>query len=138
MHTVSSSTRHTESHEQADGDPAILEVQFDDLEQQKDSSILGMWLFLATEVMFFGGLITAYAVYRTIYHRQIELASQHMFVGLGFLNTVILLTSSLTMALAVRASQLARLPRAGAVADRDHGPGDLLPRGQGDRVLEGL
>ncbi len=106
MHTVSSSTRHTESHEQADGDPAILEVQFDDLEQQKDSSIIGMWLFLATEVMFFGGLIAAYAVYRTTYPRQIELASRHMFVGLGFLNTIILLTSSLTMAMAVRASQL--------------------------------
>jgi cytochrome c oxidase subunit 3 len=106
MHTVSSSTRHTEGHEQADGDPAILEVQFDDLEQQKDSSIIGMWLFLATEVMFFGGLIAAYAVYRTTYPRQIELASRHMFVWWGFLNTIILLTSSLTMAMAVRASQL--------------------------------
>ena len=48
----------------ADDEP-ILEIQFDDLEQQHEASMLGMWLFLATEVMFFGGLIAAYAVYRT-------------------------------------------------------------------------
>ena len=67
---------------------------------------IGMWLFLATEVMFFGGLITAYAVYRATSPREIALASQHLNVGLGCLNTVVLLGSSLTMALAVRAAQL--------------------------------
>ena len=65
-----------------------------------------MWLFLATEVMFFGGLITAYAVYRATSPREFALASQHLNVWLGCLNTVILLGSSLTMALAVRAAQL--------------------------------
>jgi cytochrome c oxidase subunit 3 len=84
----------------------ILEVQFDDLEQQHEASTVGMWVFLATEVMFFGGLITAYAVYRSTAFREVALASQHMKVWLGFFNTVILLGSSLTMALAVRAAQL--------------------------------
>ncbi len=51
------------AHSSSDND-TILEVQFDDLEQQHEASTIGMWLFLATEVMFFGGLITAYAVYR--------------------------------------------------------------------------
>ena len=87
-------------------DDTILEVQFDDLEQQHEASTIGMWLFLATEVMFFGGLITAYAVYRLTAPREVALASQHMHVWLGFSNTVILLGSSLTMALAVRAAQL--------------------------------
>jgi cytochrome c oxidase subunit III len=107
MHNLSTYPA-TDGHARADHDhdPAILEVQFDDLEQQKDSSIIGMWLFLATEVMFFGGLILAYAIYRISYPRQFELASHHMFVGWGFFNTIVLLTSSLTMALAVRASQL--------------------------------
>ncbi|MGP0062258.1 MAG: cytochrome c oxidase subunit 3 family protein [Isosphaeraceae bacterium] len=87
-------------------DEAILEIQFDDLAQQAEASTLGMWLFLATEVMFFGGLITAYAVYRSSSPREIALASEHLNVPLGFFNTVVLLGSSLTMALAVRASQL--------------------------------
>jgi cytochrome c oxidase subunit 3 len=87
-------------------DEAILEVQFDDREQQAEASTLGMWLFLATEVMFFGGLITAYAVYRSTSPREIALASEHLYLWLGFGNTVVLLGSSLTMALAVRASQL--------------------------------
>ncbi len=89
-------------------DEPILEEQFDDLEQQHEASSVGMWVFLATEVMFFGGLIAAYTVYRAISPREIALASQHLNVGLGCLNTVILLGSSLSMALAVRAAQLQR------------------------------
>jgi cytochrome c oxidase subunit 3 len=88
------------------GDEPILDEQFDDLEQQHEASAVGMWVFLATEVMFFGGLITAYAVYRATSPREFALASRQLSVGLGCLNTVILLGSSLTMALAVRASQL--------------------------------
>jgi cytochrome c oxidase subunit III len=87
-------------------DEAILEVQFDDLEQQHETSMIGMWLFLSTEVLFFGGLITAYVVYRSTSPREIALASRHMAIWLGCLNTVILLGSSLTMAMAVRAAQL--------------------------------
>jgi cytochrome c oxidase subunit III len=94
-------TAHTESE-------PLLSVQFDDLEQQHDASSLGMWIFLATEVMFFGGLITAYVVYRAISPREIALASQHLKLWLGCLNTIVLLGSSLAMALAVRSAQLHR------------------------------
>jgi cytochrome c oxidase subunit 3 len=106
MQTSSTLSQHAEGHASPAGDEPILEVQFDDLEQQHQSSIIGMWLFLATEVLFFGGLITAYVVYRATSPREISMASAHMAVWLGFFNTIILLGSSLTMAMAVRASQL--------------------------------
>src|SRR5271166_2950621 len=84
----------------------MLSNQFDDAEQQSEASRLGMWVFLATEVMFFGGLLTAFAVYRTTSPEAVALASRHLNVLLGCVNTVVLLGSSLTMALAVRAAQL--------------------------------
>jgi cytochrome c oxidase subunit 3 len=90
----------------ADDEP-LLSHQFDDVDQQSEASTFGMWLFLATEVMFFGGLLTAFAVYRGVTGpREVALASRHLNVPLGCLNTVVLLGSSLTMALAVRAAQL--------------------------------
>jgi len=89
----------------ADSEP-ILSPQFDDVEQQHQASSLGMWLFLATEVMFFGGLLTAFAVYRSTAPAEFALASRHLKVGIGCVNTVVLLTSSLTMALGVRAAQI--------------------------------
>ena len=94
-----------------DDDGPILSHHFDDLEQQHESSVLGMWLFLATEVMFFGGLLVAYAIYRslepsTIDQNMFVQASRRLFVWAGFFNTIVLLTSSLTMALAVRCAQL--------------------------------
>ncbi len=84
----------------------ILSPQFDDVDQQNDASTLGMWLFLATEVMFFGGLLTAFAVYRATATAEFALASRHLNVALGCLNTIVLLTSSLTMALGVHAARL--------------------------------
>ena len=78
MHTATS--HHTEHGTAADADEPILSHQFDDVEQQSEASTLGMWLFLATEVMFFGGLITAYAVYRSTSPREVALASGHMKV----------------------------------------------------------
>jgi cytochrome c oxidase subunit 3 len=89
----------------ADEQP-ILSHQFDDVDQQSEASTLGMWVFLATEVMFFGGLLTAFAVYRVTASGEFALASKHLNVLLGCINTVVLLGSSLTMALAVRAAQL--------------------------------
>ncbi len=85
------------------GDTLLLH-HFDDLDQQKQSSTLGMWAFLATEVMFFGGLFTAYALYRALYHDAFGAASRHLYVWVGFANTLVLLTSSLTMAMAVHAA----------------------------------
>jgi cytochrome c oxidase subunit 3 len=80
--------------------------QFDTMEQQKESSTLGMWLFLVTEIMFFGGLFTAYVVYRTMYPAAFAAASSTLNVPLGALNTAVLICSSLTMALAIRSAQV--------------------------------
>ena len=83
-----------------------LAHQFDDIEQQHDSASLGMWIFLATEVMFFGGMFLGYSVYRSLYSVAYGEASRHLDIALGAINTAVLLCSSLTMALAVHAAQL--------------------------------
>ncbi|MFN0152636.1 MAG: cytochrome c oxidase subunit 3 family protein [bacterium] len=79
--------------------------QFEDMEQQKEASSLGMWVFLVTEIMFFGGLFMAYLLYRWSYPEAFAHASHHLNVTLGGINTAVLIGSSLTMALAVRAAQ---------------------------------
>ncbi|MDE3056583.1 MAG: cytochrome c oxidase subunit 3 family protein [Bacteroidota bacterium] len=79
--------------------------QFDDLEQQKEAGTLGMWTFLATEILFFGGMFMAYFVYRFSYPDAFAAASHYMDILLGGINTGVLLVSSLTMALAVHAAQ---------------------------------
>jgi cytochrome c oxidase subunit III len=79
--------------------------QFDNADQQREASTLGMWAFLATEVLFFGGLFGMYAVFRFYYPKMWHLASHELDVWLGLTNTLILLTSSLTMALAVHNAQ---------------------------------
>src|SRR5579871_3552934 len=84
----------------------IVAHQFDDAAQQQETSTLGMCVFLATEVMFFGGLFLSYTVYRAIYPQAFEAASHHLDVVLGTINTAVLLTSSLSMALAVRSAQV--------------------------------
>jgi len=84
--------------------PALAH-HFDDLAQQKEASTLGMWVFLVTEVLFFGGLFAAYSIYRGWYPDAFAAASHHLDVVLGSVNTVALIGSSLTMALAVHAAQ---------------------------------
>jgi cytochrome c oxidase subunit 3 len=83
-----------------------LAHHFDTLEQQAEATTLGMWVFLVTEVLFFGGLFLVYTVYRTWYPDAFVAASHELDVTLGTINTAVLITSSLTMALAVRAAQL--------------------------------
>ncbi len=85
-----------------------LQHQFDSLEQQKESSTLGMWMFLVTEIMFFGGLFTAYVIYRSTLHGVFATASHELDVFWGAINTGVLIFSSLTMALAIRAAQVDR------------------------------
>ena len=80
--------------------------QFETMEQQQETSTLGMWVFLVTEVMFFGGLFGAYTVYRYLYPQAFSAASQHLNYIIGAINTGVLIGSSMTMALAVRAAQL--------------------------------
>ncbi|MEK7409252.1 MAG: cytochrome c oxidase subunit 3 [Acidobacteriota bacterium] len=83
-----------------------LAHHFVDLDQQHDAATLGMWVFLVTEIMFFGGLFAGYALYRSIYPAAFGHGSRLCDVTLGAINTVVLISSSLTMALAVRAAQL--------------------------------
>lgn len=82
--------------------------QFDSAEQQREASSLGMWIFLVTEIMFFGGLFLAYLLYRWSYPDAFAEASHHLDVALGGINTAVLIASSLTMALAVYGSQTGR------------------------------
>ena len=92
----------------SEGYASALAHQFEDLEQQHEAASLGMWLFLATEIMFFGGLFTAYTVYRSMYFTGFDVGSHLLNVKLGAFNTIVLLGSSLTMALAVRAAMLGK------------------------------
>jgi cytochrome c oxidase subunit 3 len=81
-------------------------LQFVDLRQQHDVARLGMWVFLATEVLFFGGLILAYCVYRSSYPGGFAEAARHTKIVIGTANTAILLTSSFLVAWAVTAARL--------------------------------
>src|SRR5215471_10088087 len=80
--------------------------QFDDAEQQRLVAELGMWVFLATEVMFFGGMILAYTAYRFENPEAFSRASRHLSVLIGGINTGVLLVSSFTVALAVHAARV--------------------------------
>jgi len=82
----------------------IVAEQFDTPDQQSEAAHLGMWTFLATEILFFGGLFLAYLVYRHFYFHEFAAASRHTAALFGTVNSLILLTSSLTMALAVHAA----------------------------------
>ena len=82
--------------------------QFDDPLQQHEAAILGIWTFLATEVLFFGGVLLAYAIYRFNYHNAFAFGSHQLKESLGGANTAVLLTSSLTVALAVHFTHLHR------------------------------
>lgn len=86
---------------------AVLAHHFRDLEQQHEANTLGMWAFLVTEVMIFGGLFTAYAVFRYKFPAAFSAGSNYLNVTQGAINTVVLIGSSLTMALAVHAAQTA-------------------------------
>jgi cytochrome c oxidase subunit 3 len=83
-----------------------LQHHFDDSAQQLESSTLGMWVFLATEIVFFGGMFCSYTVYRNTFPDAFASTSHFMNVTIGAINTAVLICSSLTMALAVRAAQL--------------------------------
>lgn len=90
----------------SDSHPYGLAHHFEDFDQQRESHTLGMWAFLASEVMFFGAVFVALAIYRANYAEAFAAASNELSVPLGTFNTIVLIGSSLTMALAVRAGQL--------------------------------
>jgi len=83
-----------------------LQPHFATEQQQYETSTFGMWVFLVTEVMFFGGLFTAYLIYRLQYPQAFINASHHLDITLGCFNTVVLIGSSLTMAMAVHSARV--------------------------------
>ena len=110
MHDSSAAAVHGDAHSEAHGaahNPALLH-HFAEPQQQRDAASLGMWIFLATEVMFFGGLFCAYLIYRLWYFGDFAAASQTLNWKLGATNTAVLICSSLTVVLAVYAAQHAK------------------------------
>ncbi len=85
--------------------PAAPARPFDHHAHEHATSVLGMWVFLSTELLLFGGLFTAYAVYRYLYGAAFREASAHLNAEMGALNTGILILSSLMVALALHAAQ---------------------------------
>jgi cytochrome c oxidase subunit 3 len=85
--------------------PPGVAAHFDTLEQQREANVLGMWIFLATEVLFFGGMFAGYLVFRSAHVETFRAASEHLDTLRGAINTAVLLTSSLTVALAVHAAE---------------------------------
>jgi cytochrome c oxidase subunit III len=95
-------TEHEVSHHPA------LQHHFENMEQQREAGALGMWVFLVTEIMFFGGMFLAYTLYRGKYPEAFASASNHLSFWLGGINTVILICSSFTMALTVYCTQIGK------------------------------
>jgi cytochrome c oxidase subunit 3 len=83
-----------------------LRHHFAEVEQQRNAASLGMWWFLGTEIMFFGGMFCAYLIYRRWYFPEFAVASRSLDLGIGAFNTTVLICSSLTVAMSVRAAQL--------------------------------
>lgn len=98
----SHATEHEVSHHPA------LQHHFENMEQQREAGALGMWVFLVTEIMFFGGMFLAYTLYRGKYPESFEVASNHLDTWLGAVNTVVLICSSFTMALTVYCTQVGK------------------------------
>src|SRR5919108_4086468 len=87
------------------GHPA-LQHHFENMEQQREAGTLGMWIFLVTEIMFFGGMFLAYTLYRSFFPAAFASASNHLDITLGAVNTGVLILSSFTMAMAVYFTQI--------------------------------
>jgi cytochrome c oxidase subunit 3 len=96
-----------DSHAAVEHGPELLH-HFSDAEQQRNAASLGMWLFLVTEIMFFGGMFCAYLVYRYWYFGDFGAASQTLDIRLGAFNTAVLIGSSLTVAMSIWAAQTGR------------------------------
>jgi cytochrome c oxidase subunit 3 len=84
---------------------AHLAHHFDDADQQSDAGRFAMWIFLATEIMFFGAMFLGYTVYRSLYPQAFLEGSSHLQLTAGAVNTAVLLSSSFTIALALRSAQ---------------------------------
>src|SRR5438477_9083629 len=94
--------------------PELIGHHFASMERQQEAMQLGMWLFLATEILLFAGLFTGYAVYRFQFPLAFAEASRHLNITAGTLNTIVLITSSFTVALALHFARVDK-PRAAAI-----------------------
>jgi len=102
---LSNAVAHADDHGHAHAHHPALQHHFDTMAQQKEAAVVGMWVFLLTEILFFGGLFAAYMVYRIWYFDAFAEASRSLSLFWGGLNTAVLIGSSLTMAMAVRCAQ---------------------------------
>lgn len=94
------------NHSSTSSHPTHLQHHFVDSDQQFDAAKFGMWIFLVTEILFFGGLFAAYIVYRAWYPELFTLASEELNTLWGGVNTLVLIGSSLTVAMAIKSAQL--------------------------------
>ncbi len=85
-----------------------LQHHFDNMEQQKEAVSIGMWFFLVQEIMFFGGMFLVYLLFRSKFPMAFAVGSNHLNMWLGLLNTIVLIVSSLTMAMAVWSAQTSK------------------------------
>ncbi len=102
---MSNAVAHADQHAHAHAHHPALQHHFDTMPQQKEAAVIGMWVFLLTEILFFGGLFAAYMIYRVWYFDAFAEASRRLSLFWGGLNTAVLIGSSLTMAMAVRSAQ---------------------------------
>ncbi|HKG46015.1 MAG TPA: cytochrome c oxidase subunit 3 family protein [Pyrinomonadaceae bacterium] len=100
-------TTHATTANHVHGHPA-LQHHFENMEQQREAGTLGMWIFLVTEIMFFGGMFLAYTLYRGLYPAAFASGSNHLNITLGAVNTGVLILSSFTMAMAVYFTQVGK------------------------------
>lgn len=108
MSTAVDAGHHAEAGHGHEAHPAYLQHHFDNPQQQEGAAKLGMWLFLGTELLMFSGLFLAYFYMRNQYPEMVTEYHEHLDKWMGALNTLFLITSSLTMALAVRAAQVGK------------------------------
>ena len=105
MDSQAIATGHVEPHEEHEEHPPYLRHHFVTVEQQAETASFGMWLFLLTEIMFFGGLFMAYLLYRNWYYDAFVASSNTLGIGLGTTNTAVLILSSFTMAMGVYSAE---------------------------------
>ncbi|MGH9201861.1 MAG: cytochrome c oxidase subunit 3 family protein, partial [Vicinamibacterales bacterium] len=102
---MSDAVAHADIHGHGHAHHPALQHHFDTMGQQKEAAVIGMWVFLLTEILFFGGLFMAYMLYRIWYFDAFAEASRSLDLFWGGLNTAVLIASSLTMAMGVRSAQ---------------------------------
>ena len=88
--------------------PSPLQHHFANFAQQYEAASMAMWCFLITEILFFGGVFLAYAIYREMYPQAFAAGSHHLSIFLGCLNTAVLISSSFTMVLGVHAARMGK------------------------------